>query len=71
MGWMVCLSGLPGSGKSTVARALAAHTGALWLRIDRIEQAMRESQMGVTDLADGGYAAPERWRGRRWRRGST
>ncbi len=57
MGWMVCLSGLPGSGKSTVARALAARTGALWLRIDRIEQAMRESHMGVTDLADGGYAA--------------
>jgi predicted kinase len=57
MAWMVCLSGLPGTGKSTVARALAGRTGALWLRIDRIEQAMRESHMVTGDLADGGYAA--------------
>ncbi len=54
---LVCLSGLPGVGKSTIARALAARTGALWLRVDAAEQAMRDSHMVWSDLADGGYAA--------------
>lgn len=54
---LICLSGLPGTGKSTVARNLAARSGALWLRLDRIEQAMRASHMRTDDLADGGYAA--------------
>ena len=40
-----------------MAGLLAARTGALWLRIDRIEQALRASQMVTADLADGGYAA--------------
>ena len=35
-------SGLPGSGKSTVAQLLAAHVGAAYLRIDTIEQGLRE-----------------------------
>ena len=57
MARLVVLAGLPGSGKSTVARTLARRTGALWLRIDSIEAAMRRSQMVTPDLADGGYAA--------------
>jgi len=56
-GVLVGLSGRPGVGKSTVAKALAAATGALWLRVDAIEQAMRDSHMDCADLADGGYAA--------------
>jgi predicted kinase len=36
------LSGLPGSGKSTLAQLLAAHVGAAYVRIDTIEQALRE-----------------------------
>ncbi|WP_353472600.1 AAA family ATPase [Salipiger sp. H15] len=59
MAVLVVLAGLPGVGKSAVARALAARTGALWLRIDAIEQAMRGSHMAFTDLADGGYAAAQ------------
>ena len=35
-------SGLPASGKSSLARLLAQEYGAAWLRIDTIEQAMRE-----------------------------
>ncbi len=35
-------SGLPGSGKSTLSKALAAQVGAVYLRIDTIEQALRE-----------------------------
>lgn len=34
-------SGLPGTGKSTLTRALARHVGAVHLRIDCIEQALR------------------------------
>lgn len=36
------LAGLPGSGKSTLAARLAAHVGAAYLRIDTIEQALRD-----------------------------
>lgn len=35
-------AGLPGSGKSTLAAMLAAHVGAAYLRIDNIEQALRD-----------------------------
>jgi predicted kinase len=35
-------AGLPGAGKSTLSRRLAAHLGAVHLRIDTIEQALRD-----------------------------
>ena len=35
-------SGLPGSGKSTLAKELARYIGAMYLRIDTIEQAIRD-----------------------------
>lgn len=35
-------AGLPGSGKSTLAKLLARHLGATYLRIDTIEQALRD-----------------------------
>jgi predicted kinase len=35
-------SGLPGSGKTTVSQVLARHCGATHLRIDTIEQALRD-----------------------------
>ena len=40
---LVVFGGLPGVGKTTVARALARQTGAVHLRIDTIEQALREA----------------------------
>lgn len=39
---LYCLAGLPGSGKSTLGQRLAAHVGAIYLRIDTIEQALRD-----------------------------
>src|ERR1043165_8989802 len=35
-------SGLPGSGKTTLAQILARRVNAIYLRIDTIEQALRE-----------------------------
>lgn len=35
-------SGLPGVGKSALVRLLAGEFGAVWLRIDTIEQALRD-----------------------------
>lgn len=41
---LIIFSGLPGSGKSTIARALAQRLGAVYLRIDTIEQAIRDAE---------------------------
>lgn len=59
MAVLVCMSGLPGVGKSTIAKALAEQTGALHLRLDEMEAAMQQSHMKCDDLADGGYAAAQ------------
>ena len=40
---LIVLSGLPGVGKTTIARELARATGAVHIRIDSIEQALRGS----------------------------
>ena len=40
---LVVFSGLPGTGKTTAARPLAASLRALYLRIETIEQAMRDA----------------------------
>ncbi|WP_293573189.1 AAA family ATPase [Phaeobacter sp.] len=59
MAGLVCLSGLPGVGKSSVACALSDMSGAIWLCLDEIETAMRHSHMKTDDLADAGYAAAQ------------
>jgi predicted kinase len=62
---LLVLAGLPGAGKSTLARELARRTGAVWLRIDSIEQAIRaagvvpDSPDGAADLKDAGYRAAQ------------
>ena len=46
-------AGLPGSGKSTLARALAHETHAVYLRVDTIEQALRD--LCSVDVQGEGY----------------
>ncbi len=57
MATLIVFSGLPASGKSSIARALAQKTGAIWLRIDSIEQAIRDSGAVPGSLDDAGYRA--------------
>jgi predicted kinase len=52
---LIVFGGLPGTGKSTLARALAAERAALYLRIDTIEQALRESGVLAGDVGPAGY----------------
>lgn len=41
VGTLISFAGLPGSGKSTIARLLARETGSVFLRVDEIETAIR------------------------------
>ena len=52
---LIVFSGLPGTGKTTIANALAATTGAVYLRIDSIEQAIRSSGALAQDVGCSGY----------------
>jgi predicted kinase len=52
---LVIIGGLPGVGKTTIARELARELGAVHLRIDSIEQAIRDSGTVSQALNDTGY----------------
>jgi predicted kinase len=56
---LIVFAGLPGSGKSTIARELALRIGAIWLRADSIEQAIKDSGVVPGDLQDAGYRAAQ------------
>lgn len=50
-------AGLPGTGKTTLAQAIARRRGAAYLRIDTIEQALRDSGALAGEVGVAGYAA--------------
>ncbi len=52
---LIIFSGLPATGKTTIARELARQLGAIHLRIDTIEQAMRNSGKASNPMDDAGY----------------
>jgi predicted kinase len=54
---LIILAGLPGTGKTTIARMLARRLNAVHVRVDSIEQAIRDSGVVVASLDDAGYRA--------------
>lgn len=55
---LIVLGGLPGCGKTTVARLLAQQLDATHLRIDTIEQSLRAT--GIAKVGVAGYAIAQR-----------
>jgi predicted kinase len=56
-GRLIVFSGLPGAGKSSIAREVAGRTGAVWLRVDSMDQAIFASGTAPKDLRDWTYRA--------------
>lgn len=54
---LVVLSGLPGVGKTAVARAVCSRLGAAHLRVDTVEQTLLRGGLPEEDLAAQGYTA--------------
>ncbi len=52
---LVVFGGLPGTGKTTIARALAIRLGATYLRIDIIEQSIRSAGVLAAEVGPAGY----------------
>ena len=69
----VIFAGLPGTGKSTISRDLARRLGAVYIRIDTIEQAIRSAGMLATgtDVGPAGYIAAYRIAAENLRLGNT
>jgi predicted kinase len=59
MARLIALAGLPGVGKSSIARRLAGRSGAIWLRIDSMDQAIWASGTAPSDLFDWSYRAAQ------------
>lgn len=52
---LIVIGGLPGTGKTTLARLLAARIDAVHLRIDTIEQAIVRSGLAQHPVGPAGY----------------
>jgi predicted kinase len=59
MARLIALAGLPGVGKSSIARHLARRCRAIWLRIDSMDQAIWASGTAPSDLFDWSYRAAQ------------
>ncbi|MFE4214276.1 AAA family ATPase [Streptomyces sp. NPDC056844] len=68
---LIVIGGLPGTGKTTLARLLAVRTGAVHLRIDTIEQAVVRSGLARRPLGPVGYVVGYALAGDHLRQGLT
>ena len=53
---LISFSGLPGVGKTTVARALAQEIRAVYVRVDSIEAALKNSSLQIHPAEDAGIS---------------
>jgi predicted kinase len=52
---LIVFGGLPGTGKTTISRAIATRHSATYLRIDAIEQAIRDAAVLAGGIGSAGY----------------
>ena len=70
-GVLIEFGGLPGTGKSTLAERLAISIGAVWLRIDEIESAMRRHGLTAAQTGIPAYSVAHDVAANQLRRGLT
>lgn len=56
---LIVFAGLPGTGKTTISRSVAARLAATYLRIDAIEQAIRNAGVLAGGVGPSGYAVAQ------------
>lgn len=56
---LIVFGGLPGTGKTTTSRLVASRLEATYLRIDTIEQAIRNAGVLAGDVGPSGYAVAQ------------
>lgn len=56
---LIVLGGLPGTGKTTIGKALAAARSAAYVRVDEIEQALRGQPQPGLEIGAAGYAVAQ------------
>jgi predicted kinase len=71
LGTLIEFGGLPGTGKSTLAQHLALRTGAVLLRIDEIEAAMRRNDLTADQTGIAAYSVAHDLAASHLRRGLT
>ena len=52
---LIVFGGLPGAGKTTIAREIARRRRAVYLRVDTIEQAVRSAGLSLEEIGAIGY----------------
>jgi predicted kinase len=68
---LIIFAGLPGVGKTALAKAIARKLEAVYLRVDTIEQALRLSEMLPADVGSAGYLVAYRLAEENLRMGRT
>src|ERR1700733_11940471 len=68
---LIVFGGLPGVGKTTLAKAVAREWGAVYLRIDTIEQALHFSEALQGEVGPAGYLVAYRLAEENLRMGRT